>query len=69
LVEACLGLARRRGISRMVLVSSSRLGAALTLYESVGFRRRPLPPDVPYATADVYMEIDLPSSPEPVEQA
>jgi putative acetyltransferase len=69
LVEACLCLARRRGISRMVLVSSSRLGAALTLYESVGFRRRPLPPDVPYATADVYMEIDLPSSPEPVEQA
>lgn len=69
LAEACVGLARRRGIGRIVLLSSSRLGAALSLYESVGFRRRPLPPDVPYATADVYMELDLPTSPVPVEQA
>jgi ribosomal protein S18 acetylase RimI-like enzyme len=69
LVEACLGLARRRGIGRVVLVSSSRLGAALSLYERLGFRRRPLPPDVPYATADVYMELDLRSPSEPVEQA
>ena len=68
LVQACVSFARRRGIGRVVLVSSSRLGAALSLYESLGFRRRPLPPDVPYATADVYMDLDLTSSPEPVEQ-
>jgi ribosomal protein S18 acetylase RimI-like enzyme len=70
LVEACLGLARRRGIGRVVLVSSSRLGAALSLYESLGFRRGPLPRDVPYATADVYMELDLSApSTEPAEYA
>ena len=68
-MEACVGLARRCGIGRVVLVSSSRLGAALSLYESLGFQRRPLPPDVPYTTADVYMELDLTSSPVPVEQA
>ncbi len=47
------------GARKMVLVSSSRLGAALRLYETLGFRHVP-PPDQPaYATADVYMELEL----------
>lgn len=59
LVDACLVYARERQSRRIVLVSSSRLAAALKLYESVGFQHRPLPPDVPYATADVYMELEI----------
>jgi len=59
LVEACLAYARDRGARRLVLLSNSRLGAALRLYEGLGFRRLPLPPDAAYVTADVYMELDL----------
>lgn len=56
LVEACLAFARARRSRRVVLLSSSRLVAAVRLYEKVGFRHFPLPSDVKYATADVYME-------------
>ncbi len=59
LVSACLAYARQREVRRVVLVSSSRLAPALRLYESVGFQHRPLPADVMYATADVYMEIEI----------
>lgn len=56
LVEACLAFARARGSRRVVLLSNSRLVAAVRLYERVGFQHCPLPPDVKYATADVCME-------------
>ncbi len=56
LVEACLAFARARGSRRVVLLSSTRLDAAVRLYEKMGFRHCPLPPDVKYATADVCME-------------
>lgn len=59
LVEHCVSFARGRGARRMVLVSSTRLQAALKLYESMGFRHGPVPADVQYVTADVYMELDL----------
>jgi ribosomal protein S18 acetylase RimI-like enzyme len=58
LVDACLAFAREHGASRVELLSSSRLTAALRLYEQVGFRYAPLPPSNPYVTADVYMVID-----------
>jgi hypothetical protein len=32
---------------------------ALKLYESMGFRYERLPDNVPYASVDVYMELDL----------
>jgi len=51
--------ARDAGARRVHLFSSSRLGGALRLYESMGFRHRPLPGDAGYATADVYMELEL----------
>ena len=60
LVQACLVHARQRGARRLVLLSSSKLGAALRLYEGLGFRRAAMPPDAEYVTADVYMELDLP---------
>jgi ribosomal protein S18 acetylase RimI-like enzyme len=59
LADACLAHARALGAARVVLVSSSRLGAALKLYASMGFEHRPLPQGVPYVTADVYMVLDL----------
>jgi len=59
LVEACVAFARDRGARRVELVSSSRLQAALKLYESMGFERGPLPADVQYETADVYMALDI----------
>ncbi len=42
-----------------MLVSSSKLLAADRLYESLGFRHAPLPREPGYATADVYMELEL----------
>jgi putative acetyltransferase len=59
LVDACLGYAQQRGARQAVLVSNSRLEAALRLYEQLGFRYAPLPATMPYATADVYMELEL----------
>jgi predicted N-acetyltransferase YhbS len=59
LVEACLRLARESGRHRVVLLSNGRLVSALRLYERMGFERRPVPTDSPYATADIYMELEL----------
>jgi ribosomal protein S18 acetylase RimI-like enzyme len=59
LVECCIEYARHTSARRIVLVSNSKLGAALRLYESLGFAHRPMPATVPYETADVFMEMDL----------
>jgi ribosomal protein S18 acetylase RimI-like enzyme len=59
LAETCLAHARALRAARVVLVSSTRLGPALKLYESMGFEHQPLPAGVPYATADVYMVLDI----------
>ena len=59
LTERVLQRARDRGAMRIILFSSSKLGAALKLYESLGFRHVPPPSDQPYETADVYMEQEL----------
>ena len=69
LVERCLDHVNESGVARVVLVSSSKLGAALRLYESMGFVHRPLPSELPYATADVYMELDLTGSTKPLPAA
>jgi putative acetyltransferase len=59
LVEACLEYARERGAQRVMLLSNSKLGAALRLYEGLGFQRAPVPANNMYVTADVSMELDL----------
>ena len=41
LTEACIELARVRGVRRLALHSTPRMGAAHALYESLGFRRAP----------------------------
>lgn len=59
LVEACVSFARQCGARRVTLLSSSRLGAALRLYQRAGFKFAPVPTTNPYATADIYMILDL----------
>ena len=59
LIDRCLAHGRRTSIHRVVLVSSTKLAPALKLYVSMGFVRRPLPADLPYVSADVYMEMTL----------
>ncbi len=59
LLTRCVGYARRQGATRIVLTSNSRLAGALRLYRRFGFHDAPMPQGVPYATADVYMELDF----------
>jgi len=59
LVDACLTFARQRGAQRITLLSSSKLGPALKLYERAGFKYASPPATNPYATADVYMVLDV----------
>ena len=63
LVQGCLDHARALGARRVTLMSNGRLQAAVRLYASLGFVHRPLPPDAPYQSADVYMvlELDVPT--------
>jgi len=62
LVLTAIERARRSGVARVALVSSTRLGNALRLYESMGFVHRPAPEVRPYKTADVFMEMQLSES-------
>src|SRR5512141_1832913 len=57
LCERVIAFARERGAEKVILTSSTKLVAAVRLYESLGFVHRPMPEDVPYETADVYMEL------------
>jgi GNAT superfamily N-acetyltransferase len=59
LSEFAIERARELGATRVALVSSTKLTTALRLYESMGFMHMPLPASQPYATADVYMELEL----------
>jgi putative acetyltransferase len=59
LTQLAIDRARERGATRVALVSNLKLTTALGLYERMGFVRMPLPVDQPYATADVYMELEL----------
>jgi len=59
LSEFAIDRARALGATRVALVSSTKLTTALRLYEKMGFVHMPLPASLPYATADVYMELEL----------
>lgn len=56
LLQAAVDAWRALGGRELFLESSRKLGPALALYESAGFRHRPAPrPGTHYARADVYM--------------
>lgn len=59
LVHTALRFGQQRQCTTAILTSSTKLSAALRLYESLGFTYHPVPRDVPYRTVDVYMELDL----------
>jgi putative acetyltransferase len=59
LCEAVLAFAREAGAVEVVLTSNKVLTSAIRLYESLGFRHAPLPADVRYETADVFMRLTL----------
>lgn len=51
--------ARDVGATQVALTSNTALVHAIRLYESLGFRHVPLPPDVRYRSADVCMTLYL----------
>lgn len=59
LTEHAIQEAHELGASIVTLLSSSKLSAAIQLYDSLGFVSKPLPKDQPFETADIYMELDL----------
>jgi putative acetyltransferase len=63
LLEKVVQEAKTSGATRLYLETNHKLTPALRLYEAVGFRR--VPPErvvaSPYARADVFMELWLPS--------
>lgn len=61
LCRCVMQFARDAGAQEMFLTSHTALTQAIRLYESLGFRHASLPADVRYATANVYMTLDLSS--------
>jgi hypothetical protein len=51
--------ARDRHYHKVVLISNTKLAQALSLYEKLGFSYSPLPDDISYQTADIFMELSL----------
>jgi 8-oxo-dGTP diphosphatase len=61
LIEVAIEFARSAGAETLMLLSNSRLGPALRLYEKYGFRHVPVSPDHEYSRVDVQMELCLKS--------
>jgi putative acetyltransferase len=59
LMAAAIGFSRARGGRKIVIVSNTRLGPAIRLYEKHGFVRVPLEADARYARADIRLELVL----------
>lgn len=59
LSQVAIEFARNHGASTVVLTSNSALVQAIRLYESMGFQHEPMPEDVRYQTANVYMTLKL----------
>jgi putative acetyltransferase len=63
LMQAALAFSRGAGARRVVIVSNTRLVAAIRLYEKHGFVRVPLGSDERYARADIRLERELDGEP------
>jgi putative acetyltransferase len=59
LVQHMLGFAREAGAKKVTLSTSSKLVAALRLYEAMGFRVVASTSATAYAAADIFMELPL----------
>jgi ribosomal protein S18 acetylase RimI-like enzyme len=59
LMEACVAFARQTGSRRLVIVSNTRLEAAIRLYRKHGFVQVPLAADRRYQRANIRLELEL----------
>lgn len=59
LMEAAVAFSRSAGARKVVIVSNTRLGPAIRLYEKHGLVRVPLEADQRYARADIKLELEL----------
>jgi GNAT superfamily N-acetyltransferase len=59
LARAAIDFAKEAGAQKVTLESNQKLTAALKLYESMGFIHAAMPANLRYATADVFMELEL----------
>jgi ribosomal protein S18 acetylase RimI-like enzyme len=58
LMEACIDFAKSNKVKKIVLLSSTKLTPALTLYRKFNFKETPLGEN-DYARADIQMELEL----------
>ena len=58
LMEACINFAKSKKVKKIVLLSSTKLTPALTLYRKFNFKETPLGEN-DYARADIQMELEL----------
>lgn len=54
-----INIAKDMGAELINLVSNSKLSMAIHLYESLGFEHVPLPEELDYETADIFMELKI----------
>jgi ribosomal protein S18 acetylase RimI-like enzyme len=58
LAEGILGLARKKGLEKVILYSNTRLAPAISMYQKLGFREIPVE-EGRYVRSDIKMEIIL----------
>jgi GNAT superfamily N-acetyltransferase len=59
LIESVIDFARQAGAEKLILVSNTRLGPAIKLYEKHGFRSVPITDAGDYSRVDIQMELAL----------
>jgi putative acetyltransferase len=59
LIATAIKFAREAGAQKLILLTNSRLGPALHLYEKYGFKRVPIKSSQGYSRADIEMELSL----------
>jgi len=59
LMRFAISFAKQQQWNKLILYSSSKLPAALHIYEKFGFAHVPLENDIQYTRSDVKMELDL----------
>jgi GNAT superfamily N-acetyltransferase len=59
LIESAIEFARQAGAQRLMLLSNTRLGPAIKLYQKHGFRSVPITDTHDYSRVDIQMELEL----------
>ena len=59
LMESAIGFAREVGAKRLILLSNTKLTAAISLYEKFGFKSVPITEAEEYKRVDIQMELRL----------